>query len=61
MNRFMYHESILFTQPIVKIAKMNQFTVLESQGDPALVVTYAAAAILVGQVSAPRPCVRMPQ
>ena len=31
MSRFMYHESILFTQPIVKIVKMNQFTVLESQ------------------------------
>ena len=31
MNRFMYHESILFTQAIMKIAKMNRFTVLESQ------------------------------
>ena len=31
MNRFMYHESILFTQPVMKIAKMNRFTVLESQ------------------------------
>ena len=31
MNRLMYHESILFTQPILKIVKMNRFAVLESQ------------------------------
>jgi len=31
MKWFMYHESILFTQPFTKIAKMNLFAVLESQ------------------------------
>ena len=31
MNRLMYHESILFMQPITKKAKMNQLMVLESR------------------------------
>ena len=34
MNQFMYHESTHFTQPIVKMAKVNRFTVLESQNRP---------------------------
>ena len=31
MNQFMYHKLILFIKRIVKMAKMNRFTVLESQ------------------------------
>ena len=31
MNRYMYHESTIFTQPIKKIAKMNRFMALESK------------------------------
>ena len=31
MNWFMYFESILFAQPVMKIAKMNRVTILESK------------------------------
>ena len=33
MNWFMYHILILFTQPIMKITKMNQFSVFTSVED----------------------------